>query len=447
MNRIQKTFRSVFLLWFVCTVPVAARIPNHHIFYRNDNRAPLTNLEIVFLGGGSSRDGPDRSGLAVTAARLIQDYSKDRGYTARLEALGARFYVRTYFEYQIFYLSTLSENLDTSVRIVNDLIQRMAITEFALEKAKRDLKQSYQHSVRSRSFGFMKNYALARKTSVQRFFSMQAVEQLTLEEIRQYHEMLVNGDVVFFKAIADLDSVAIGNSLLPFTKGRQRGGFVRSPPTQDAGDLPGHSAFVIDRYSHLENVYLYLLIQCGTVGEDNYVPSMVSSALGSVPLPGMLFDQMRDELGLIYSTSCNYLRSDNIRYLEVFADPLVENSEELITRMSELLVGLADNPRFWETIAELRENRDFARADLHEEMTPSRNLNDEVDGALYNFPSREHGYKSVTDDEIRSFLQKYFIEENMIMILFGPKEHIVEILEKHWPDVTIHVQPVEKAIE
>ena len=97
---------------------------------------------------------------------------------------------RTYFEYQIFYLSTLSENLDTSVGIVNDLIQRVAITEFALEKAKRDLKQSYQHSVRSRSFGFMKNYALARKTGVQRLFSSQAVEQLTLEEIRQYHAML-----------------------------------------------------------------------------------------------------------------------------------------------------------------------------------------------------------------------------------------------------------------
>ena len=97
MNRLQKTFRSVLLFCVVCAVPVSARIPNHHIFYRNDNRAPLTNLEIVFLGGGSSRDGPDRSGLAVTAARLVQEYSKDRGYTARLEALGARFYVRTHF--------------------------------------------------------------------------------------------------------------------------------------------------------------------------------------------------------------------------------------------------------------------------------------------------------------------------------------------------------------
>jgi predicted Zn-dependent peptidase len=70
-----------------------------------------------------------------------------------------------------------------------------------------------------------------------------------------------------------------------------------------------------------------------------------------------------------------------------------------------------------------------------------------VDQTLYNYPWREGGIKSVTDAEIRSFLEKYFVTENMVLMLFGPKDHIIEILEKHWPDITIHVQPVEKAIE
>ena len=161
----------------------------------------------------------------------------------------------------------------------------------------------------------------------------------------------------------------------------------------------------------------------------------------------MLYEYLRVEIGLVYSTSCTFSRTGNIKFLEILADPRVEYSEALITQMSEFIPGLADNPRFWETISELRRNPDFADVGFHDELTLRRQLTREVDQAIFNFPIRENGYKSVTDAEIRSFLQEYFVKENMVMMLFGPKDHIIEILEKHWPDMTIHVQPVEKAIE
>lgn len=447
MSRFLIVALSVLLCWIVCVQQASARIPNHHLYYRNDVRAPLTSLEIVFLGAGSNQDGHERAGLALTAARLIEDYSKRHGYAAQLETLGAQLNVGTSFQYQALSLSGLSENFQASVGIVNDLIRRTAFTEFAVEKAKRELQKSYLHSVRADAYGFMRNYALAQTMGVPRWFSSQAVRQLTLEAITQYQDMLLKADVVFFKAISDLDSIAIRKSLLTIAKGRKKGGFVWSPPTQEADNRPGRTAFVIENYSHLKNVYFYLLIPCGKLGQDNYVPNLVSSTLGSVRVGGMLDIYLRDELALVYGTSCNYSSSHNIRYLEIFADPRLENSEELIIKMYEFIPGLADNPRFWETVSELRDNPDFADAEFHEEMTPKRDLDYEVDDALFNFPSRGSGYKSVTDTEVRSFLQKYFVEENMMMILFGPKEHIIEILEKHWPDMTIHVQTVESAIE
>ena len=447
MSRFLIIALNVLPYWIVWVQPASGRIPNHHLFYRNDVRAPLTSLEIVFLGAGTNQDGHARTGLAVTAARLIEDYSKRHGYASRLETLGARLNVRTTFQYQTLSLSSLSENFEASIGIVDDLIRRMVFTEAGVEKAKRELQKSYQHAVRAGANRFMRNYALARTMDVQRWFSSQAVRQLTLEKITQYHDMLLKADVVFFKAISDLDSIAIRNSLRPFTKDRHTGGFVWSPRRSETDIRPGHTAFVVDRYYHLNNVYCHLIIPCGTLGEDNFVPSMVSSTLGSIPQQGMLYKYLRVGMGLVYSTSCTFSRTGNIKFLEIFADPRVENSEALITQMSEFIPGLADNPRFWKTIAELRDNRDFADAYLHEKMTPKHDLDDEVDGALYNFPSREDGIRSVTDAEIRSFLQKYFVKENMVMLLFGPKDHIIEILEKHWPEITIHVQPIEKAIE
>ena len=42
-------------------------------------------------------------------------------------------------------------------------------------------------------------------------------------------------------------------------------------------------------------------------------------------------------------------QSKNIRFLEIYADPQLQNSEELIAKMSDFIRGLPDDPRFWES--------------------------------------------------------------------------------------------------
>ncbi len=447
MKRHANTIVRIGLFSVVCTLPAPARVPNHHVFYERDYRAPVTTLEIVFLGAGRSAVGPSKTGLAVTAAALIEDYSKEHGYTARLETLGARLKVRTYFRYQTMDLSCLSGNFEASVGIVNDLMRRMAVTGPALEETKGKLRRSYEKTVDSGSHDILRNYALARSVGVGKWFSREAMKQITLEDVSEYCARFLNAEVVFFKAVSNLDSTEVDASLRPITGDRRQEGFVWSPGTPKAERLPGHSAFVFEHYSHLKNVYCYWLIPIGTVGEENYIPNMVSWTLGRGGTRGLLFKQLREEAGLVYGTSCSYLSEDDVRFLEISADPRLENSEELLTSVQEMIVGLADRPDFWTSIAQLRENPDAIEAHLHGEYAPRRKLNRAVDRAIFNYPSRADGIKSVTDAEIRSFLEKYFVTENMVLMLFGPKDHIIEILERHWPDITIHVQPVEKAIE
>ncbi len=436
---------AVFCVLFA--LPASAEIPNHRVFYQHDSRAPLTMLDIVFLGAGSIRDDTSRAGLAVTSARLLNDYSKKHGYTAKLDALGTEFDVDTYFGYQVISISALSTNFSRSVIIVKDLMRRMSAADLDLDAAKRKLQETYENAADRGDHGLLRNYALARSVGVDRWYSREAVKRITEEEVRRNCERFLNAEVVFFKAISDLDSTAIEKALLPITENRQRGGFFRSPPTPKNDRIPRHSAFVFERYSHLKNVYCYWLIPIGTVGEDNYVPNMVSWTLGRGTNRGLLYEYLREKLGLVYGTSCSFRNEDDVRVLEISADPRLENSEKLLTSVQEMIVGLADRPDFWTSIAQLRENQDAIEAHIHGEYTPRRKLNSAVDRAIYNFPRREGGIRSVTNAEVRSFIEKYFVAENMVLMLFGPKDHIVEILEKHWPDITIHVQPVEKAIE
>ncbi len=447
MKKSVNTTISVAALCVLCAIPASAQIPNHRLFYQHDNRAPLTMLDIVFSGGGSMRDETSKTGLAATVARLLEDYAKEHGYTARMEALGTDIDFHTYYEHQTISIASLTANFAASVGIVNDLIRSMTVTDLALEKSKTKLLESYEKEVDSGDHDIQRNFALSRTVGVGRWFSREAMKQITIEEARHFFAGLLNAEVVFFKAISDLDSTEVAELLRPIMNDRRKGGFDWSPTTREKNRLPGHTAFVFKHYSNLKNVYCHWLIPIGTVGEDNFVPNMVSWTLGRGTGRGLLFEYLREESGLVYGNSCSFRREADVRFLEIYADPRIENSEELMTKMHAFIAGLANNPEFWSAIRELRENPDVIDAHTHGERTPQRRLSREVDQALYDFPSREDGIKSVTDGEIRSFLQEYFVEPNLVTMFYGPKEHVIEILEKHWPEVEIHVLTTESTIE
>ena len=118
---------------------------------------------------------------------------------------------------------------------------------------------------------------------------------------------------------------------------------------------------------------------------------------------------------------------------------------EISSRQSDLQRNFSN--RFWEAIKALRESRNVVYAHIHERLPPQRRLYNEVYRAIYNPPRRKDGYKSLTDAEVRAFLEKFFVPENMIMIFVGPKDHIIDILNKHLPEVDIRVHDTKELIE
>lgn len=447
MNKPVSTIFKVAVFCVLCALQASAQITNHRLFYQRDNRAPLTTLDIVFLGAGSKRDETSKTGLAAIAARLMEDYSKKHTYTARLEALGTDIDFHTYYEYQEIAISSLSTNFAASVRIVNELIRGMPVTDLTLEESKTKLQEAYERTVDSGDHDIQRNFVLSRTVGVGRRFSHEAMKQITIEDVRRHLTGLLNADVVFFKAISDLDSTEVAAFLRPIMNIRPKGGFDWSTETRERKRLPGHTAFVFEHYSNLKNVYCHWLIPIGTVGEDNYVPNMVSWSLGRGAGRGLLFEYLREESGLVYGNSCSFRREADVRFLEIYADPRIENSEALMTKSHEFITGLIDNADFWKAIGELRDNPDVIDAHTHNERAPQRRLQREVNRALFKFPSREDGIKSVTDAEIRSFLEEYFVERNLVTMFYGPRERIIEILKKHWPEVEIHVLTTESTIE
>lgn len=450
MNVFLKAMLRFALCYAVGVLPASADIPNHHIFYRSDKRAPLTKIEIVFLGAGSNQEQPSQTGLAQTVAKLFEEVAKKQGYWKQLETLGTSLYLSTHFSYQKIVIDGLSEHCAKSIEIVRDLIYDLEFSDFDLQYAKKQKATDYRNDLRKRTSLFMKNFALAQTNRIEKYGEhkpLKTVENLSLADIRQYADLLLKTEVVFFKVISDRDSTEVAQLLRPLMEERQTGGFVHSLARATTDSKVGPTAFVFTNYEHSKNTFCYWVIPCGSVGEENYIPNMISRTLGQYGTPRLLYKYFREELGLVYGIQCDYSSTENVRYIEIYADPQLHNSDELIRRLSEFLLRLPDDSRFWDGIQELRESRNVAYAHVHEQLTPQRRLANEVYGAIYNPPSREGGYKSVTDEEVRAFLKKYFVSQNLIMIFVGPKDHVIDILNTQWPEAEVHVQSVQSLIE
>ena len=387
-------------------------IPNHHIFYRQDKRAPLTNIEIVFFGAGRTQEPPSKNGLAETASKLIRESAKKQGYQDQWVSLGTKLDISIDTISLKISISALSENCGKSIEIVRDLIQNLEFSESDLQETKKQQADYYQRYLQTNTYSLMKSFALAKTKGIKKYKSLKTLKNLSLEDLKQYYTQLLKTDVVFFKVTSDRDSIEIAKWLHPITEERETGGFVYSLKYPTTDYSVGHTAFVFNR-SRVKNIVCYWLIPCGRIGEAYYIPAMISKTLMQNINLGLLNAYFREELGLVYNIHCNPRSFENVRITQIFADPLQHNSEELIVKMSNFILRLSDNPRFWEA---LKERRRFY-------------------------------YHSVTDAEVRDYLEKFFVPENMIMIFVGPKDHIIDILNKHMPEVDIHVHSVKELIE
>ena len=453
MNRLQSVIFGLVLYYLCSILPAYAEISNHQIFYRQDKRAPLTKIEIVFLGAGSNQEQPAQIGIALTVSKFIREFAKKQRHINQLAVLGTELYVFANTTSLTISISTLSENCAESIEIVRDVIYNFDFSESDLEEIKKQRVVDYQNHLMRRPDIFMRNFALAQTKIKKRYKPLKMLKGLSAKDIRQYHERLLKTEVVFFKAISNRDSTEVAKMLRPIIEERksrllqpgQAGGFVHSFAPPVINHHFGHSAFVFD--SNSKNVGCYWLIPYGSISGPNHIPPMISMTLGRYGARGLLYKYFRDELGLVYSTGINYRSSENVRFLEIYADPQLHNSKELIIKMSKFIRGLPGNPRFWKEIKELRESRNVVYAHAHEFLTPQRRLDNEVYQAIYNPPTHKGGHTSITDAEVRAFLEKFFVTENMIMIFLGPKDHIIDILNKHLPEVAIHEQSVESLLD
>ena len=103
-------------------------------------------------------------------------------------------------------------------------MQNLEFSDLDLKEVKKQLATRYQNDLRSRSYTYMKNFALSQTTGIKKQRSLKTLKESLARGHRQYQSRLLKTQVVFFKVISDLDSTEVAKLLRPITEER------RDPP-------------------------------------------------------------------------------------------------------------------------------------------------------------------------------------------------------------------------
>ena len=198
MNRLQSVILGL-VLYYLCSIsPTFAEVTNHQIFYRQDKRAPLTKIDIVFLGAGKNQEPPSQNGLAEIASKLIWKGIEKRGDIDQLAVLGTELYVFANATSLTISVSTLSENCAESIERVRDFIHNFEFSVSDLEDVKNREVTNYQNDRERYTTNLMRNFALARTKGIKKLRSLKTLKNLSAKDIRQYYDRLLKTEVVFF---------------------------------------------------------------------------------------------------------------------------------------------------------------------------------------------------------------------------------------------------------
>lgn len=433
----------LFLIAIECH-SARAQISNHRIYYRNDKRAPLTSLKIVFRGAGYQQGSQEKVGLARTTARMLLKSGRSSGLVEELELLGTDLWMDVGEVSFTISLSMLSGNFEKSIEITNRLVQEAHFSLQNLKEVKRKLEIEYHNALRSRAYGMMRRFALFGKSRIGKIRSLSTLKNITLDDVKEYHKNLLETEVVFFKVISNLDSSTVCNYLNPIMQSRQTGGFKFLKEDIAKNRLSGAKAYLFE-YPRINIDYSYWIIPCGSVGDGSAIPELVADTIGGDAY-GMLHRRFREELGLCYSAFCQLITLGGNRFIEIYANPPTDKSEELIQGMLDFIRTLNTNQEFWESLEERKQI--YRNAFVHS-LSPGQSLEDEVKRDLYGVSAVDKIaiIDEIDREQVDLLLRKYFVSENLIMIFQGEKERITGILNRHMSEASIQTHYVDELID
>jgi zinc protease len=426
-------------------------VTNHHLYYEQDLRVPMTHLTLVFHGAGMQQEVQGKTGLARITAKMLfrgtPDLSRE-AISRKFELLGADVNASVSETDFVIAVSCFTKNLATVVDLVVSVIGEANFPQHELDLLKKTEFNQLEAALQDpeRVLSAASQYVLYDGSGVGRIGSKKGTANIARADVVDFFSHVRTASVVYFTSISDLAKEEIEQHAKRFAAGRRNDGFTLKPETPFK-EMNGRNVFIVQSAEAKNDRLLWTQKGIAATDDRRFDLSLIIDALGS--FEGFLFDELRNKRGWCYGAYAFVVpATTRPGRIGVYADPSLETSKDLIPELLRLFRVFQEEEGFQERL--LQRNATFKNRYSYQ-LDLKFKLASRVSRDRYGIPILEReAYNSridaVTDISARRVIDELFDDRNLCMVFFGDAERIQRILAGCDSSVSVTVMEKEMLI-
>ncbi len=426
-------------------------VTNHHLYYEQDLRVPMTHLTLVFHGAGMQQEVQGKTGLARITAKMLfrgtPGLSRE-AISRKFELLGAEVNASVSETDFVIAISCFTKNLATVVDLVVLVIGEANFPQHELDLLKKTEFNQLEAALQDpeRVLSAANQYVLYDGSGVGRIGSKKGTANIARADVVDFFSHVRTASVVYFTSISDLAKEEIEQHAKRFAAGRRNDGFTLKPETPFK-EMNGRNVFIVQSAEAKNDRLLWTQKGIAATDDRRFDLSLIIDALGS--FEGFLFDELRNKRGWCYGAYAFVVpATTRPGRIGVYADPSLETSKDLIPELLRLFRVFQEEEGFQERL--LQRNATFKNRYSYQ-LDLKFKLASRVSRDRYGIPILEReAYNSridaVTDISARRVIDELFDDRNLCMVFFGDAERIQRILAGCDSSVSVTVMEKEMLI-
>jgi predicted Zn-dependent peptidase len=392
------------------------------LIYQKDASSAITVIQIL-IGGGMKADPEDKQGLAYLTTRLVLEIPDD--ITAQnMMSQASQVYLMCLGDYSLINVTSLSENLDETLKTVSEIIRDPLFSAIRIDHIKKQM--GYRKKMQEDDA-----INVGRNAALERFFagtgyggsvlgSEKSLKSIKKKDIKRFYETHFKAGNMVVAAISDMEEEALSGILEryfnPFPAGK-----VAEPETLAISPSEEDDIFIEKDTQQYFVSIAYPLPEATT---QNYTLAyMVENLLGKGLNSRLWF--LRTQEKLAYNVNSHLTQMKYGGMLEAYLETDKEKKEAAVKALRKVLTDLYEDGI---TEEEFEVTKTFSKASFLREnetkTTRARNLvSFEALGFGFTFLERLSAeMEAVSLEEINAFLKDIFDPAKGLEIIVGPKE-------------------------
>ena len=316
------------------------------VIFEEQKSLPILNLQLVFQNSGYIQDG-NKSGLVNLSSKLLNEGTKELGSTKFAELLDENaitINTSNGFETFVIELSSLKEESNKAISLLNDLLKSPNYSEDTLSKLKtlmvgslkrkeNDFDYVSQNQLKSILF---KNTALENPSSG----TIESISKIQLKDIEKFVKKTVNLNNLIIVAGGDFELKEFEKLVNPLLN------------TLEIGEKVEANKVVFESKNEektllkdTQQAYIYFgsSFNIDSKDEENYKAKVASFILGGSGFGSRLMEEIRVKRGLAYSAYGSISINKSHTYFNGYLQTKNESADEAKKLVSQIVADFVKN--------------------------------------------------------------------------------------------------------